>query len=372
MGRTKKETEVSVETESKQKRLDLFLKKMEKDFGEGAIMRGNSTPKFHEVISTGSLGLDKALGIGGLPRGRIVEIYGPESSGKTTVAMHVMKEAQLIHPENCVAMIDAEHAYSEEYAHGMGIDNSRVFFSQPDSGEQALELTRKIVESGEFEVVVVDSVAALVPRAELEGEVGDSRMGLQARMMSQALRMLAASVSKSNCVLIFINQLREKIGAYTGGETTTGGNALKFYASIRLDIRRNYAQDSKDKKGGAVVEDGELVGNLTRIKVIKNKVAPPFRKCEFNILYGKGIDTFGEVLLAAVESNIITRAGSWYSYGDMKLGQGFETVKTIMHDNEGLYNEIRDKVHELYIPAEFVPTDSEIANNEKHNRNEEL
>lgn len=357
-----KVVETNEDKTSKSKRMSEFMKKMEKDFGEGSIMGANDKPKIHEIIPTGSIGLDKALGIGGLPRGRVVEIFGPESSGKTTVAMHVMAEAQKKDKDATCAIVDAEHAFSTVYAEGMGIDLDRLYISQPDYGEQALEMTRKLVESGEFDVVVVDSVAALIPKSELEGVVGDSKMGLQARMMSQVLRMLTAAVNKSNCVLIFINQLREKIGGYGGGEVTTGGNALKFYASIRMDVRRNYSKDKE--KGGAILEDGELIGNLTKVKVIKNKVAPPFRQCEFNIMYGTGIDTFGEIVKASVESGIITKAGSWYSYEDKKIGQGFETVKQFLSDNVDIYDIIKKKVEDSYVAKEFAPTEDDLNNSE--------
>ena len=355
-----KKAEVTVEEkkeESKEKRISKLRDKMEKDYGEGAVIGASDKAKYHEFIPTGSIGLDKALGIGGLPKGRIIEIFGPESSGKTTVAMHVMAEAQKANKEAHCAIVDAEHAFSTLYAEGIGIDLKRLEISQPDYGEQALDITRALVDSGEFAVVVVDSVAALVPKSELEGEVGDAAMGKQARMMSQALRMLVASVSKSNTLLIFINQLRDKIGGYGNPETTTGGNSLKFYASVRLDVRRSYTKENS-------VIDGDLkVGNLTKVKVIKSKVAPPFRECEFNILYGEGVDTFGEILASAVDSGVITKSGSWFSYNGDKIGQGFEAVRQLMKDNHELYMEVKRKVEETFVPKEFIPTEEDIKNN---------
>lgn len=350
--------ETTEERLSKEKRIKKLMDKMENDFGEGSIIGAKDKPKYHEFISTGSIGLDKALGIGGLPRGRVIEIFGPESSGKTTVAMHIMAEAQKFDKEAHCAIVDAEHAFSTLYAEGMGIDLGRLKISQPDYGEQALEITKTLVESGEFDVVVVDSVAALVPKSELEGEIGDAQMGKIARMMSQALRMLVASVGRTNTVLIFINQMREKLGGYGNPETTTGGNSLKYYASVRLDIRRKFDKDNS-------LMDGEVkVGNLTKVKVIKNKVAPPFRECEFNILYGEGVDKFGEIISTAVDNGIITKSGSWYSYNGDKIGQGFDSVRELMKSNEALYLEVKQKVEETFVPKEFIPTQEDIKNSE--------
>jgi recombination protein RecA len=286
-----------------------------------------------EVISTGSFGLDLALGVGGFPRGRIVEIYGPESSGKTTIALHTIAEAQK--KGGICAFIDAEHAFDKLYAQKLGIDTSNLLISQPDDGEQALEIADNLVRSGAIDVLVIDSVAALVPRAELEGDMGDSKVGLHARLMSQALRKLTGTIHKTGCIAIFINQLREKIGVMFGNpETTTGGNALKFYASIRLDIRRN-----------AQIKDGdEIIGNRTKVKVAKNKVAPPFRVVEFDIMYGKGISRVGEVLDIAVDANIVQKSGSWFSYDGTKLGQGRDTVKSLLEDNPELLADIESKI----------------------------
>lgn len=306
------------------------MEKINKDFGAGSIMRLGDKPMGNvEAISTGSLGLDNALGIGGLPRGRIVEIYGPESSGKTTVALHVIAEAQKRHG-NC-AFIDVEHAFDETYAKAIGVNIEDLLLSQPDYGEQALEEANRLIDSGAFSVIVIDSVAALVPKGELEGEMGDSKMGLQARLMSQACRKLTGSISKTNTICIFINQLRATIGnMYGPQEITTGGNALKFYASVRLDVRRM-----------AQLKDGDDVyGNRVKVKVIKNKVAPPFKNCEYDIVYGEGIDKIGELVEVASNMGIIKKAGAWYSYNDSKLGQGKEAAKQLLKDNDGLYQEI--------------------------------
>lgn len=324
----------------KMKAIKLMMDKTDKDFGKGSVMTLREKPDFdpQNVISTGSLGLDLALGIGGLPKGRIAEIYGPESSGKTTIATHVMAEAQK--KGGMVGFIDAEHAFDKEYAQNLGVNVDDLIIAQPDYGEQALEIADRMITSGAFDVVVVDSVAALVPKGELDGEMGESKMGLHARLMSQALRKLTASVSKTNTCLIFINQLREKIGVMFGSpETTTGGNALKFYASVRLDVRRsistaNVIKDSHD----------EVVGHPVTVKVIKNKVAPPFRKAEFNIIFGEGIDRIGEVLDIAVEAGIVQKSGSWFSYNNDKIGQGKAQVHQLLKDNEELKIEILEKV----------------------------
>lgn len=314
--------------------LTKVIEQIEKDHGEGSIMKlGDREVEEIGVIGTGSIGLDEALGVGGLPLGRIVEIYGPESSGKTTVAIHVIAKAQ--EKKLACAIIDAEHAFDSAYAESLGVDINNLLISQPDYGEQGLEIVRKLVDSGKVQVIVIDSVAALVPKAEIEGEVGDSKMGAQARMMSQALRMLTGAASKNGCLIIFINQLREKIGVMFGNpETTTGGNALKFYASVRLDIRRM-----------AQIKDGdEAIANRVKVKVVKNKVAPPFKVVEFDIVYGKGIDSVGEVLDKAVEKSIVNKSGSWYSYEGTKLGQGKEAIKQILKDNLDLFEEIKKKI----------------------------
>jgi recombination protein RecA len=318
------------------KALKLTMDKIDKDFGKGSVMMMNEKSQDAlEVVSTGSIGLDAALGVGGLPRGRIVEIYGPESSGKTTVAIHVIAEAQK--KGGMCAIIDAEHAFDSLYARKLGVDVDNLLISQPDYGEQGLEIADRLILSGALDVVVIDSVAALVPKGELEGEMGDSKMGLQARLMSQALRKLTATINKTNTICIFINQLREKIGVMFGNpETTTGGNALKFYASVRLDIRRM-----------SQIKDGdEAVGNRVKVKVVKNKVAPPFRSAEFDIVFGEGISKTGEIIDMGVELNIIQKSGSWFAYNGDKLGQGRETVKQLMHDNPELAAEIELKIRE--------------------------
>ena len=310
------------------------MDKIDKDFGKGSVMLMNEKADHQiEVISTGSIGLDIALGIGGLPRGRIIEIYGPESSGKTTIATHVIAEAQK--KGGMCAIIDAEHAFDSNYAQKLGVDVDNLLISQPDYGEQALEIADRLILSGALDVVVIDSVAALVPKGELEGEMGDSKMGLHARLMSQALRKLTATISKTNTVCIFINQLREKIGVMFGNpETTTGGNALKFYASVRLDIRRI-----------AQIKDGEeAVGNRAKVKVVKNKVAPPFRSAEFDIIFGEGISKTGEIIDMGVELSIVQKSGSWYSYNGDKLGQGRDAVKQLLMDNPGLAADIESKI----------------------------
>jgi recombination protein RecA len=324
------------EKSEKFKALKLTMDKIDKDFGKGSVMMMNEKTDMEiETISTGSIGLDVALGIGGLPRGRVVEIYGPESSGKTTVAIHVIAEAQKM--GGMCAFIDAEHAFDSSYAQKLGVDIDNLLISQPDYGEQALEIADRLILSGALDVVVIDSVAALVPKGELEGEMGDSKMGLQARLMSQALRKLTATIHKTNTICIFINQLREKIGVMFGNpETTTGGNALKFYASVRLDIRRM-----------TQIKDGdEAVGNHVKVKVVKNKVAPPFRQAEFDIIYGEGISKTGEIIDMGVELGIVQKSGSWFSYNNDKLGQGRESVKQLLTDNPELAAEIETKIRE--------------------------
>ena len=315
----------------KEKALEIALSKIEKDFGKGAIMKlGDAAANISvSTIPSGCLQLDYALGVGGLPRGRIIEIYGPESSGKTTLALHAIAEAQKL--GGTAAFIDAEHALDPVYAHNLGVDVDNLYISQPDSGEDALEICDTLVRSGAIDIIVVDSVAALVPKAELEGDMGDSKMGLQARLMSQALRKLTATISKTNTTCIFINQLRDKLGVMFGNpETTTGGNALKFYASVRLDIRR--ATQLKDGE--------EVIGNQTRVKVVKNKVAPPFRKAEFDIMFGEGISRAGEIIDLGAELGIIKKSGSWYSYNDTKLGQGRDASKQVIQDNPELAEEL--------------------------------
>ncbi|MDX1627850.1 MAG: recombinase RecA [Fulvivirga sp.] len=323
------------EKDEKLKALKLTIDKLEKTFGKGAVMK-LSDEKVMDVpaISTGSLSLDIALGVGGIPRGRVIEIYGPESSGKTTLSMHCIAEAQK--NGGLAAFIDAEHAFDRIYAEKLGIDTENLLISQPDSGEQALEIAEHLIRSGAIDIIVIDSVAALVPKGELEGEMGDSKMGLQARLMSQALRKLTGTINKTGCSCIFINQLREKIGVMFGNpETTTGGNALKFYASVRLDIRRI----------GAIKEGAnDVTGNRTRVKVVKNKVAPPFKQVEFDIMYGKGISKVGEILDLGVELDIINKAGSWFSYDGNKLGQGRDAVKTLIEDNPELMEELENKI----------------------------
>jgi recombination protein RecA len=332
----------------KLKALQLTVDKLEKVYGKGTIMKlGDERVVPTEVISTGSLGLDMALGIGGFPRGRVIEIYGPESSGKTTVAIHAIAQAQK--KGGIAAIIDAEHAFDKTYAQALGVDVENLFISQPDDGEQALDIAEHLIRSGAIDIVVIDSVAALVPRGEIEGEMGESKMGLQARLMSQALRKLTGAINKSGCTCIFINQLREKIGVMFGNpETTTGGNALKFYASVRLDIRR--IGQLKDKE--------DVVGNRTKVKVVKNKMAPPFRIAEFDIIYGHGISKVGEIIDLGVAAGIINKSGSWFSYGDSKIGQGRESVKEFLADNPEAADEIEQKIREKYSP-EVAPASAE-------------
>jgi recombination protein RecA len=320
----------------KLKALEVTLGKIEKDFGKGTIMKlGDHAIENIQVISTGSIGLDAALGIGGFPRGRVIEIYGPEASGKTTLAIHAIAEAQK--NGGIAAIIDAEHTFDRNYAEKLGVDVENLLISQPDNGEQALEITDNLIRSGALDIVVIDSVAALTPKAEIEGEMGDQKMGLQARLMSQALRKLTANISKTNTSCVFINQLREKIGVVFGNpETTTGGNALKFYASVRVDIRRT----SQLKEGE------EIIGSRTRAKIVKNKLAPPFKKADFDILYGEGISQLGEIVDLGVDFDIIKKSGSWFSYGDTKLGQGRDAVKQIIKDNPELYDELKAKIFE--------------------------
>jgi len=325
----------------KLKVLNSTLEKLEKTFGKGAIMRLGDAPIDNiEVISTGSIGLDAALGVGGLPKGRVIEIYGPEASGKTTLAIHVIAESQK--KGGIAAFIDAEHAFDRFYAEKLGVNTSELLVSQPDNGEQALEIADNLIRSGAIDVIVIDSVAALTPKSEIEGDMGDSKMGLQARLMSQALRKLTATISKTGCCCIFINQLRDKIGVMFGNpETTTGGNALKFYSSVRLDIRRM-----------SQLKDGDVAaGNRVKVKVIKNKVAPPFRTAEFDILFGEGISKTGEIIDLGVEKNIIKKSGSWYSYGDSRLGQRRDVVKQVLADNPELSLELETKVREALIES---------------------
>jgi recombination protein RecA len=324
------------EQSAKMKALELTLGKLEKTYGKGVVMKlGDKVVEDIASIPTGSINLDLALGVGGYPRGRVVEVYGPESSGKTTLAIHAIAEVQK--QGGVAAFIDAEHAFDAAYAEALGVDIDNLYISQPDNGEQALEIADHLISSGAVDLVVIDSVAALTPRAEIEGEMGDSKMGLHARLMSQALRKLTATISKTQCTVIFINQLRMKIGVMFGNpETTTGGNALKFYASVRLDIRRI----------GAIKNGEDIIGNRTRVKVVKNKVAPPFRKVEFDIMFGTGISRSGEVLDKAVDLEIINKSGSWFSYNDTKLGQGRDAVKQMIADNPELSEEIEGKIKE--------------------------
>jgi len=325
---------MSSEKEAKLKALQLTLDKLDKTYGKGTVMKmGDKAIEEVEVISSGSLGVDLALGVGGYPKGRIIEIYGPESSGKTTLTLHAIAEAQKA--GGIAAFIDAEHAFDRNYAEKLGVDIENLIISQPDNGEQALEIAENLIRSGAIDIVVIDSVAALTPKSEIEGEMGDSKMGLHARLMSQALRKLTGTISKTHCTVFFINQLREKIGVMFGNpETTTGGNALKFYASVRLDIRR-----------ATQIKDGDnVIGNRTKVKVVKNKVAPPFKVAEFDIMYGEGVSKTGEILDLAVEFEIVKKAGSWFSYGETKLGQGRDAVKSLIKDNPELADELEVKI----------------------------
>ena len=333
--------EVSAE---KLKALQLTMDKLDKTYGKGTVMKLGDTPIAEiDVIPSGSLTLDLALGVNGYPKGRVIEIYGPESSGKTTLAIHAIAEVQK--QGGIAAIVDAEHAFDQFYAQKLGVDIKNLLISQPDNGEQALEIADNLIRSGAVDLLVIDSVAALTPKAEIEGEMGDSQMGLQARLMSKALRKLTGSISKANCCCIFINQLREKIGVMFGNpETTTGGNALKFYASVRLDIRR-----------ASQIKDGEeIMGNRTRVKVVKNKVAPPFRKAEFDIMYGGGISKVGEIIDLGVDMNIINKSGSWFSYGETRLGQGRDAVKAIIKDNPELMEELEQKIKDALAPSKEV------------------
>lgn len=343
--------------EDKLKALDVALGQIEKQFGKGSVMKlGDSSVNMNvEAVPTGSLSLDIALGLGGVPKGRIIEIYGPESSGKTTVALHMVAEVQK--RGGIAGFIDAEHALDPVYAKNIGVDIDNLYISQPDNGEQAMEITETMVRSGAVDIVIVDSVAALVPKAEIEGDMGDSHVGLQARLMSQALRKLTAVISKSNCVVIFINQLREKIGVMFGNpETTTGGRALKFYSSVRMDVRRIEA----------LKQAGEIIGNRTRIKVVKNKVAPPFKEAEFDIMFGKGISKEGDVLDLAAGLGIIVKSGAWYAYKDAKIGQGRENAKQYLRDNPEILEEVETQVREHYgLPTEKKQTESAKAESKK-------
>jgi protein RecA len=328
---------MSSEKEAKLKALQLTLDKLDKTYGKGTVMKlGDRAVEEVETISSGSLGLDLALGVNGYPKGRIIEIYGPESSGKTTLTLHAIAEAQKA--GGIAAFIDAEHAFDRSYAEKLGVDVENLIISQPDNGEQALEIAENLIRSGAIDIVVIDSVAALTPKSEIEGEMGDSKMGLHARLMSQALRKLTGTISKTHCTVFFINQLREKIGVMFGNpETTTGGNALKFYASVRLDIRRS-----------SQIKDGEnVIGNRTKVKVVKNKVAPPFKTAEFDIMYGEGVSKTGEILDLAVEFEVVKKSGSWFSYGDTKLGQGRDAVKALIKDNPELAEELELKIKSL-------------------------
>ncbi|MBQ9253301.1 MAG: recombinase RecA [Bacteroidales bacterium] len=337
--------ELNVENTDKLEKLKVLqaaLSKIEKSYGKGSIMKlGDKTSMQVDVIPTGSLSLDIALGVGGLPKGRIIEIFGPESSGKTTLAIHCIAEAQK--QGGIAAFIDAEHAFDRVYAQKLGVDTDNLYISQPDNGEQALEIAENLIASGAIDIIVIDSVAALTPKSEIDGEMGESKMGLQARLMSQALRKMTSTISKTKCCCIFINQLREKIGVMYGNpETTTGGNALKFYSSVRLDIRKTQTLKDGDK----------VYGNRVRVKVVKNKVAPPFRQVEFDLMFGEGISKLGEIIDIAIEHDIIKKSGSWFSYGDTKIGQGKDLVKQMLKDNPELQEEIEEKVRQILLNKE--------------------
>ncbi len=344
------ELEDRMNRDEKMKALDAALTQIEKAYGKGSVMKlGDSGANMNvEVVPTGSLGLDIALGLGGIPKGRVVEVYGPESSGKTTVALHMVAEVQK--RGGIAGFIDAEHALDPVYARNIGVDIDNLYISQPDNGEQALEITETMVRSGAVDIVIVDSVAALVPKAEIDGEMGESHVGLQARLMSQALRKLTGIISKSNCTVIFINQIREKIGVMFGNpETTTGGRALKFYASVRMEVRR----------AEALKQGGEVVGNHVRVKVVKNKIAPPFKEAEFDIMFGKGISREGDILDLAVKENIVDKSGAWYAYQGSKIGQGRENAKIYLQDNPAVCQEIENKVRELYgMEPSILPAES--------------
>ena len=339
---------------AKKKALELALKQIDKQFGKGTVMKmGDAPPVSIDAVSTGSLTLDHALGIGGVPRGRIVEIYGPESSGKTTLATQIIAEAQKLGGQ--CAMIDAEHAFDPTYAEKLGVNTDELLISQPDTGEQALEVCDMLVRSGALDVVVIDSVAALVPKAEIEGEMGASHVGIQARLMSQALRKLTGTINRTKTILIFINQIRMKIGVMFGSpETTAGGRALKFYSSVRMDIRRI----------GAIKDGSEVVGNRTRVKVVKNKVAPPFRQAEFDIIYGEGVSSLGELIDLGLEHDVIQKSGSWYSYGDIRIGQGRDATKQWLRDEEGYREEVKQKVKEALGMVPVAPTGEDVGEDE--------
>ena len=352
---------MSSENSEKMKALEMALGQIEKQFGKGSVMKlGDFTAMNVEAIPTGALSLDIALGIGGIPRGRIIEVFGPESSGKTTLALHMIAEAQKLGGE--AAFIDAEHALDPVYAKHLGVDIDNLIVSQPDTGEQALEIAEALVRSGALDIIVVDSVAALVPKAEIDGDMGDAHVGLQARLMSQALRKLAGVINKSKCVIVFINQLREKVGVMFGNpETTPGGRALKFYASVRLDIRRVES----------IKQDGEVVGNRTRVKIVKNKVAPPFREAEFDIIYGKGISKEGNILDIAVNLDIIEKSGSWFSYKGERIGQGRENVKAYLAEHPDVMNEIETKIRDNYATAFEKSLGEEVEDPEQETEPEE-